>query len=131
MQPIDVNLAPAVRELRRVYDDTKGSSLWTKIIAPRDEVFREFKPIFERERLPQLTEEEFRRFLSFKNNRHWTNIHRHVGRITSDMTALRKALLVLTDEGGPSGQPRGLREWRYTRNGQGDDQPNPAPGVSR
>jgi len=51
--------------------------------------------------IPNLSAEEFKSFLSFKNNKHWTGIHRQSGLLTRDMERLREALSILVDETKP------------------------------
>lgn len=69
-----------------------------KIITARDDVLAHYQPIFSPDHIPNLTEEEFRGFLNYSNNRHWKSLHRLGGRVTEDLNALRHALLVLLDE---------------------------------
>jgi hypothetical protein len=47
--------------------------------------------------LGNITQEDFRAFLAFKNNRHWANIQRQPN-IYADMDRLKAALAVLLDE---------------------------------
>lgn len=97
----EANFSAAVGRLRAALAEMKGSSLWTEIVTPRDSVLARFQPIFHRTHIPQLTAEEFRPFLYFEHNHHWTGLYRQVNRVTADMPALRQALLVLTDESRP------------------------------
>lgn len=94
-------LSAAVGELREALTGLRASPLWPQIVAPKDGVLARFRPLFDRSHIPQLTAEEFRPFLYFDVNHHWTGLHRQVNRITADMPALRAALLVLTDEQRP------------------------------
>ncbi len=57
--------------------------------------------MFSDENLPHLSREDFVGFLKYKNNRHWSGIHRHSSKITEDMDALRDALRILLDESLP------------------------------
>ena len=91
----------AVGKLRAALAEMKSSALWAQIVAPKDGVLARFNPLFDRSHIPQITAEEFRPFLYFDVNHHWTGLHRQVNRITADMPALRSALLVLTDEARP------------------------------
>lgn len=70
-------------------------------IQGRDEVLLQFQPMFALERLPQLTAAEFRSFLPFSANRHWSGLHRLGPKMTADMDALRQSLTVLLDESSP------------------------------
>jgi len=53
--------------------------------------------LFLPENIVNLTEEQFRAFLLFKNNKHWAGIHRQ-SNIYADMDRLKTALKVLLDE---------------------------------
>lgn len=67
----------------------------------KGEVISQFQPIFSPEYISAITEEEFKSFLLYKNNHHWTGLHRMGGIITADMDLLRDALTILVDEGQP------------------------------
>lgn len=75
-----------------------GEPLYVERIAPRDQVFDDYQRIFCSEHIPKLTSDEFKSFLQGKNNRHWSGLHRGQSRVTSDMSALRRSLLILLDE---------------------------------
>jgi hypothetical protein len=62
------------------------------------EMLKRYEQLFCPANLPNLSAEEFRSFLSFKNNRHWMGIHRQSGLLTRDMNRLREALTILVDE---------------------------------
>lgn len=74
------------------------------IIDARDEVLARYQPVFSREHIPNLTQEEFSSFLYFDNNKHWTGLYRHVGKLTAAMKALRHALKILLEESRPIDQ---------------------------
>lgn len=57
--------------------------------------------LFHPSRLNELTKEKFKNFLLFKNNKHWTGIHRQSGKITEDMDRLKSTLAILLDESKP------------------------------
>lgn len=71
------------------------------IIAARDKVVARYKEVFAPDRLPVLTEDEFKGFLLFDNNRHWTGLARKGYSLCADMPRLREALAILLDEGQP------------------------------
>lgn len=73
----------------------------SEILAARDEVLARYQPLFNQEHLPKLSEEEFRGFLSFRNNRHWRSLDRLGSAICKDMQRLRRALQLLVDESQP------------------------------
>jgi hypothetical protein len=56
--------------------------------------------LFHPEKIANLTEDQFKAFLLFKNNKHWSGIHRQ-SNIYSDMERLKTALKVLLDEVQP------------------------------
>jgi hypothetical protein len=97
----ETKLSAAAGSLRATLIELESSHLWGEIVTPRAEVLARFQPIFDRTHIPNLTADEFRPFLYFDNNHHWTGLHRQVNRITDNMDALRKALLIVTDEGRP------------------------------
>ena len=95
--------AAALSRLRRTLESIRSGSdqELVDIAEARDEVMDHYRPIFDRSTLAQLTANQFKSFLLFKNNRHWKSIHRQANQIASDMDGLRAALGVLLDEGRP------------------------------
>lgn len=73
-------------------------------IDARKAVLGAFQPVFAPTHLRQITAEEFRSFLVFKNNQHWMNLQRHGPALTADMPRLRKALGILLDNTRPIAQ---------------------------
>ncbi|MBN1153284.1 DUF1016 family protein [candidate division KSB1 bacterium] len=65
------------------------------------DVINRYGKLFHPNNLKSLSEEEFRGFLNFKNNKHWTGIHRQVGALTANMNRLREALNILLNEAEP------------------------------
>mgnify|MGYP001001375253 CR=1 FL=1 len=61
-------------------------------------VIKRYGKIFRPDNLNNLTKENFKSFLLYKNNKHWDGIHRHNNDITQDMDKLRNALRILLDE---------------------------------
>jgi len=72
-----------------------------QIVESKNEVLNRFQPIFERDRLPQLTELEFSPLLYFEYNHHWSGLHRHLPKIRANMSMLREVLTELLDESKP------------------------------
>lgn len=72
-----------------------------RVVAARDAVVPRYQAILSPARLKSLTPDEFRSFLSFKNNQHWIGLSRLGPYITEDMPRLRRALQVLFDEDRP------------------------------
>ncbi|MFC2099674.1 endonuclease NucS domain-containing protein [Candidatus Bipolaricaulota bacterium] len=102
-------LQTGVAELREVLLQLRdGMEAHDLIIPSRDEVLGHFGKLLSPGRIKELTAEEFRSFLSFKNNKHWTGLTRSQEAICSDMQRLREALALLLDEREPI-------ESRYTK----------------
>ena len=67
-------------------------------VVEKDEVLKEFTPIFQHDEIGNLSGEQFLRFLPYRNNRHWTGLARQGPRMTEDMDLLRKGVAILVDE---------------------------------
>ena len=74
--------------------DKDTQAMW----AAKEEVFTQYKEVFALDRINDLTEEEFRGFLRFENNKHWTGLARKGAALLADMQKLREALTTLLDE---------------------------------
>jgi len=70
-------------------------------LAGDQELIAKYGSLFHPSNLNALTREQFKSFLSFKNNKHWWAIHRQGNLITRDMDRLRSALKILLDEKEP------------------------------
>lgn len=64
----------------------------------KDSALEQYRPLFQPEEIGSLTEQEFREFLLYENNRHWTGLHRKRAMMTDDMEQLRGGLQTLVDE---------------------------------
>jgi hypothetical protein len=93
----------AVDQLRAVLEATQagGDKEIGKILRARDPVLARYGPIFSPNHIGVLTPDEFRGFLQFENNQHWTGINRWVTTLTYSMDALRSTLTFLLDERVP------------------------------
>jgi len=74
---------------------------FTDITTHKDVVLARYQPIFSASHIPELTEVEFKSFLSFRNNHHWTNMERVGKHMVQNMDLLREALTILVDESRP------------------------------
>jgi hypothetical protein len=74
---------------------------FTNITSHKEQVLAYYQPIFSARHIPVLTEAEFKSFLSFKNNYHWTGMERVRKHMVQDMGLLREALTILIDESRP------------------------------
>lgn len=84
--------------LRAAKETVKDNGEIREIIEARDEVLARYSPMFQTEKIGQISEEALRSFLYFENNKHWTGLNRQVNRICADMDAARTALAALVDE---------------------------------
>lgn len=71
------------------------------MVARRDEVFAHYQPLFTPQGVSTLTAEEFKSFLSFENNHHWTGLNRLGWKACENMDALRPKLALLFDDAQP------------------------------
>lgn len=85
-------------ELKRVKNQIKKDDEIWNVVNARDEVLGRFQPIFSKDHLSMLTEQEFHDFLLFRNNHHWNFIWRWVTKNCADMSLLQDTLQKLLDE---------------------------------
>jgi hypothetical protein len=93
--------ADVIGKLREAAVNIIKTAIYSEVVEPRDAVLARFQPIFSAEHVPDITEEEFRSFLLFENNQHWSGLHRQGPRMCSDIAKLRKALATLLNESEP------------------------------
>jgi hypothetical protein len=91
----------AVARLTQVNASIGKDELVKFVADSRDHVLPRFQPLFSEAALPALTAESFWEFLLFKNNRHWTGLHRQGGRICHNMPILKQALIQMHDVSRP------------------------------
>lgn len=72
-----------------------------QMINDRDAVYLEYGRMFALEHLHLMSEDDFKGFLLYENNRHWWGIHRHQAKLVADMDRLRHSLGVVLDESRP------------------------------
>lgn len=102
--PSGAQLDTAVARLHELQIRIKTDSLDLPVepsLTAKEEVLARFQPLFSADHLPLLTEEEFRSFLIFRNNRHWSGLQRLGPGICADMGRLREGLAVLLDPSRP------------------------------
>ena len=91
-----MSIDSAVEQLRATERDMKDHP--PDSIEHKDSVLDEYRSLFQSEEVGSLTEQEFKEFLLYENNRHWTGLHRKRSMMTDDMDRLRDGLQVLVDE---------------------------------
>ncbi|HOW14997.1 endonuclease NucS domain-containing protein [Methanosarcina sp.] len=95
------NYQAALEKLKLALPKIKSDEDIKKIVESKDVVFNRFRPVFSPENIQKLGEEDFKPFLLFENNLHWTGLHRQGTKICADMEKLRQDLLYLLDEKKP------------------------------
>jgi uncharacterized protein (DUF2461 family) len=99
MADVDSNYPSALAALRTALQKRSTDAEFTKMRQAKRIVLERFQAAF---RNPGTIEAStVRDFLTFKNNHHWSGLHRHGGKLTKDLPALRKALVLLVDETKP------------------------------
>jgi hypothetical protein len=95
----------ATARLREVLTKTNEDEQVAGIIAAQHEVLARYQAVFAPAHLSHVTEKEFTGFLLFRNNHHWTGLHRTGESLCADanMPRLREALTILLDESQPIG----------------------------
>lgn len=71
------------------------------IVDAKEEVLNRFTPAFQFDSIGSIDDDILTNFLYFKNNQHWTGLHRQAPKICADMAATRSALTDLANESRP------------------------------
>ena len=98
-------LVRAMRQLARVLKIVDSDQELARIRDAKDEVVLRYQPIFAIENIPDLTDEVFQSFLLFRNNKHWSGLHRQQKYITEDMQLLKEGLKLLDFDVGDALMP--------------------------
>ncbi len=91
----------ALALLRQKRVPAGSNAEYRETITSRDEVFARYQPFFTPEGVDKLTAEEFKSFLYFENNHHWTGLFRLGWKACEDMGILRAGLRQLFDASAP------------------------------
>lgn len=92
----------AVDKLENILEEIAPKDAeYLDIINHKQMVIQKFQSIFSKEHIPFLTSAEFKEFLPYKNNHHWTQLPRVGGHIVQEMPKLREALSLLLDDSIP------------------------------
>ena len=100
---ISSDILPAVRQMQALLSNLENTpnQFFAQATAAKNDVLARYQPIFSYDNIPKIAKEEFKSFLLFENNQHWSGLHRQGGYITADMDLLREALRILVDENLP------------------------------
>ena len=80
---------------------SKKNEIYVNISTAKEKVIERYQSVFSVKNISKLTDVEFKEFLKFENNKHWSGLHRMGPKICSDMKTLRQSLEVLIDEKKP------------------------------
>jgi len=94
-------LDEAITQLRLIRASADRDDKLKELIDARDGVLARYQPIFSQEALSNLSAGDFQSFLLFKNNHHWTGLHRKGPQICENLEGLRAALLGLHNQSRP------------------------------
>jgi len=94
-------MADAIDRLRKILATAKQNEEFSRMMQARERVFASYKPLFSLNNLSNFDVEQFKSFLYFDNNQHWTGLNRQVGRLLASQEKLVKALYILLDENKP------------------------------
>ena len=91
-----MNMDSAIERLRTARRDMEDDQ--PDSIVHKDSVLDEYQSLFQPDEIRSITEQEFKEFLLYENNHHWTGLHRRRSMMTEDMERLRDGLEALVDE---------------------------------
>lgn len=96
----DSKYAEAVNRLKDALATVKDRGTLKKMKRSKEEVLKEFQPVFAPERIKKLSGEKFREFLKVAKNKHWSGLSRSAYHAADkgNLPGLRKALRILLDE---------------------------------
>ena len=86
----------AVDQLQAVHNQMDEDP--PEAVKHKESVLEKYQPVFQPAEVGAFTEQQFREFLLFDNNRHWTGLHRQKNVMTADMDQLREGLEALVDD---------------------------------
>jgi hypothetical protein len=86
----------AAEDLRSIEDQFESDP--PKSYKQKESVLNEYSDQFSKENVMGLTEDKFREFLDFDNNKHWTGLHRKQEMMTQNMELLRDNLSNLVNQ---------------------------------
>ncbi len=90
--------AVAKLKLRWQKSEDQSEQQLVLMVAAKEEVLTRYQPVFSLAIIDQLSPEVYRSFLLFRNNQHWTGLHRTGGKAADDISRLRQGLRLLLNE---------------------------------
>lgn len=90
-----MNIDTAVERLRAAERDMREDP--PNSIEDKSSVLDEYQSLFQLGETGGITEQDFKEFLLYENNLHWTGLHRKRSMMTDDMEQLRDGLQTLVD----------------------------------
>jgi hypothetical protein len=91
----------AVKRLKSLLSQVGSDEGLTQLVSAKDEVLDRFQDLFSPDGIEAMSQGDFRKFLMYKNNKHWIGLQRMGPAITEDMAALKLSLHGLLDEQSP------------------------------
>lgn len=91
----------AVGKLRGALSQVQTQPNFKNVVENRDSVLARYQPVFQFETVQQLSEENFRSFLYFENNHHWSGLYRKALKLCEDMDTVRNTLTILLNPALP------------------------------
>lgn len=100
-ETIEFQSAVAKLKMRWQKREDESEAALLTMVSAKEGVLAQYQPVFSLANIDQLTAETYGTFLLFRNNQHWTGLHRIGGKAAEDMGRLRQALSILLDESAP------------------------------
>ena len=97
----NANVQSAVLELKRLLAQVKNTPKFVEISQAQNEVLAKYQPMFAPSNIQNITADDLREFLAFKNNKHWSGLLRRSASAVEDIKRVRKSLAILLDESKP------------------------------
>jgi hypothetical protein len=96
-----INKTQSIVELKHLFNKISSYPDVEEIVGARDQVLEAYSELFKLHNVKSMKAGDFRSFLLFRENRHWTNLHRKGSQVTENMESLQDALCSLADDTKP------------------------------
>lgn len=91
----------AFSKMKAELESKKSESEFRAWVDSGHEVINKYRQVFSPSNISSLNEDDFKKFLLHKNNKHWSGLHRNGNKICNDMDKLKEGLSILLDESQP------------------------------